>query len=412
MPQKKISSFKRVPVGIVVALVALTAAISISVSYQTAIRQTNAKLQDINERQAMFSKLSEIDTLARGVFYGQIDEEKLNEALARGYAEGLGDEQIFYLAAEDAKAYQTYAENAIEPISGIGAEVVQADDGALRVVAVYDGSGAQEAGLLIGDEITGINGKETAGLAYSAAWSSLNQPEGTEIELTVRRGSAEKTETQSLSIQVTCSNFKAQTVSASVLDKNVGYLSLARLRSETGKELESNLNTLREQGAAAWVIDLRGCVGTDESAAAAVADLLLGTADTVRAENRSGEIETLRQSNEKAIEGKVVCLVDGETTGTAEVLAGALQDAGCTVVGQTTAGNAVRTIFSRLSDGSGIVLPVGYYVRADGSRISGAGVTPDTAAKLNEEQTRARRYGKLDVKQDAQVQQACKAALG
>ena len=91
MPQKKISSFKRVPVGIVVALVALTAAISISVSYQTAIRQTNAKLQDINERQAMFSKLSEIDTLARGVFYGQIDEEKLNEALARGYAEGLGD---------------------------------------------------------------------------------------------------------------------------------------------------------------------------------------------------------------------------------------------------------------------------------------------------------------------------------
>lgn len=411
MPQKKISSFKRVPVGIVVALVALTAAISISVSYQTAIRQTNAKLQDINERQAMFSKLSEIDTLARGVFYGQIDEEKLNEALARGYADGLGDEQILYLDAEDAKAYQTYAENAIEPISGIGAEVVQAD-GALRVVAVYDGSGAQEAGLLIGDEITEINGKETTGLAYSVAWSSLNQPEGTEIELTVRRGSAEKTEKHSLSLQVTCSNFKAQTVSASVLDKNVGYLSIARLRSETGKELESNLNTLREQGAASWVIDLRGCVGTDESAAAAVADLLLGTADTVRAENRSGEIETLRQSDEKAIEGKVVCLVDGETTGTAEVLAGALQDAGCTVVGQTTAGNAVRTIFSRLSDGSGIVLSVGYYVRADGSRISGAGVTPDTAAELNEEQTRARRYGKLDVKQDAQVQQACKAALG
>lgn len=411
MPQKKISSLKRVPVGIVVALVALTAAISISVSYQAAIRQTNAKLQDINERQAMFSKLSEIDTLARGVFYGQIDEEKLNEALARGYAEGLGDEQIFYLAAEDAKAYQTYAENAIEPISGIGAEVVQAD-GALRVVAVYDGSGAQAAGLLVGDEITGINGNETAGLAYSAAWSSLNRPEGTEIELTVRHGSAEKTETQSLSIQVTCSNFKAQTVSASVLDKNVGYLSIARLRSETGKELESSLNTLREQGAAAWVIDLRGCVGTDESAAAAVADLLLGTADTVRAENRSGEIETLRQSDEKAIEGKVVCLVDGETSGTAEVLAGALQDAGCTVVGQTTAGNAVRTIFSRLSDGSGIVLPVGYYVRADGSRISGTGVTPDTAAELNEEQTRARRYGKLDLKQDTQVQQACQAALG
>lgn len=410
MPQKKISSFKRVPVGIVVALVALTAAISISVSYQTAIRQTNAKLQDINERQAMFSKLSEIDTLARGVFYGQIDEEKLNEALARGYADGLGDEQILYLDAEDAKAYQTYAENAIEPISGIGAEVVQAD-GALRVVAVYDGSGAQEAGLLIGDEITEINGKETTGLAYSVAWSSLNQPEGTEIELTVRRGSAEKTEKHSLSLQVTCSNFKAQTVSASVLDKNVGYLSIARLRSETGKELESNLNTLREQGAAAWVIDLRGCVGTDESAAAAVADLLLGTADTVRAENRSGEIETLRQSDEKAIEGKVVCLVDGETSGTAEVLAGALQDAGCTVVGQTTAGNAVRTIFSRLSDGSGIVLPVGYYVRADGSRISGTGVTPDTAAELNEEQTRARRYGKLDLKQDTQVQQACQAAL-
>lgn len=411
MPQKKISSFKRVPVGIVVALVALTAAISISVSYQTAIRQTNAKLQDINERQAMFSKLSEIDTLARGVFYGQIDEEKLNEALARGYADGLGDEQILYLDAEDAKAYQTYAENAIEPISGIGAEVVQAD-GALRVVAVYDGSGAQEAGLLIGDEITEINGKETTGLAYSVAWSSLNQPEGTEIELTVRRGSAEKTEKHSLSLQVTCSNFKAQTVSASVLDKNVGYLSIARLRSETGKELESNLNTLREQGAASWVIDLRGCVGTDESAAAAVADLLLGTADTVRAENRSGEIETLRQSDEKAIEGKVVCLVDGETTGTAEVLAGALQDAGCTVVGQTTAGNAVRTIFSRLSDGSGIVLSVGYYVRADGSRISGTGVTPDTAAELNEEQTRARRYGKLDLKQDTQVQQACQAALG
>lgn len=141
----KLSRIKKIPIGVVIALIALTAAVSISVSYLTAIRQTNAKLQDINERQAMFSKLGEIDTLVRGAFYGQIDETALSDALAYGYAAGLNDENVLYLNSEDCKDYRSYAENTTEPVCGIGVEVVQ-DAGTFRIVRVYENSTAQAAG--------------------------------------------------------------------------------------------------------------------------------------------------------------------------------------------------------------------------------------------------------------------------
>lgn len=408
----KLSRIKKIPIGVVIALIALTAAVSISVSYLTAIRQTNAKLQDINERQAMFSKLGEIDTLVRGAFYGQIDETALSDALAYGYAAGLNDENVLYLNSEDCKDYRSYAENTTEPVCGIGVEVVQ-DAGTFRIVRVYENSAAQAAGLQVGDEIVEIDGQKAGNIAYLIALSRLNQSEGMEVNLTVARGNVEDAtqEAQNLSVSVTCSKLDIGTVTGTLLDNQVGYLSVMRMRAETGKETESWINTLREQGATGWVIDLRGCGGTDEKAVADVADLLLGEADTVRAQNAAGNVETLyRSSGEKAAEGKVVCLVDSFTTGTAEVLAAALQDAGCTIVGQTTAGNAVRTTFSRLSDGSGLILPVGYYVRADDTQINGTGVVPDAAVALDESQAVLYRYGKLEVKQDAQVQAASQAA--
>ena len=91
--------------GATVALVAITASITVSLTYVYAMKSFNAKVADINARQAMYTKLSEIDQKARQDYIGTVDETAVNDGICAGYVAGLGDSQAKYLSAEKYKAY-------------------------------------------------------------------------------------------------------------------------------------------------------------------------------------------------------------------------------------------------------------------------------------------------------------------
>lgn len=91
---------KKISLGAGIALAAVASAITVSLTYVYAMNHFNEKMADVNERQAMYTKLSEIDQTVRQDYVGTIDEETLTDAICAGYVAGLGDAGAKYYSAE------------------------------------------------------------------------------------------------------------------------------------------------------------------------------------------------------------------------------------------------------------------------------------------------------------------------
>ena len=63
---------KKVSLGAAAAMSLVAAAITVSLTYTFAMGRFNEKVADVNERQAMYTKLSEIDQKVRQDYIGKI----------------------------------------------------------------------------------------------------------------------------------------------------------------------------------------------------------------------------------------------------------------------------------------------------------------------------------------------------
>jgi C-terminal processing protease CtpA/Prc len=76
-------------------------------------------------------------------------------------------------------------------VVGIGA-VLTAKDDALSIEQLIDGGGAQEAGFIVHDEITAIDGRTVVALGFQTAIESIRGVEGSIVTLTMRRAGGEE----------------------------------------------------------------------------------------------------------------------------------------------------------------------------------------------------------------------------
>ena len=90
---------KKIPLGATIALIIISVALTISVTMVIAMRQFNSKVSDVGKRQVMFEYITDIDKAVRQHYAGAIDEEKLREALTKGYIDGIGDPYASYYTA-------------------------------------------------------------------------------------------------------------------------------------------------------------------------------------------------------------------------------------------------------------------------------------------------------------------------
>lgn len=102
---------KRISVGIVAALLFVVAALVYSLGYSMAMNKFNSIVGYTQEKQRMYSKLSEVDYNIRDEYIGNIDEDKLFNGTCSGYMKGLTDSNCKFLSAADYKSYMNEQEN-------------------------------------------------------------------------------------------------------------------------------------------------------------------------------------------------------------------------------------------------------------------------------------------------------------
>lgn len=91
---------KKISLGIAVAACLTAAAVAFSAAFMISRSIFNSKLQDLSQKQDMFSKLSDVDSLVRQHYSGEIDEDKLHEALMEAYSKAL-DYSVLFMSAEE-----------------------------------------------------------------------------------------------------------------------------------------------------------------------------------------------------------------------------------------------------------------------------------------------------------------------
>ena len=391
-------------------MAAAAAAVTVSLTYVYAMNSFNSKVADVNERQAMYAKLSEIDQKARQEYVGEIDEQALTDAICAGYVAGLGDSGAKYYSAA---RYQEYRAGLTGRNVGVGVSTVQDEDGNMEIVDVLPGSAAEKAGLQAGDVVLAIDGREVIRLTYGEAVNKLDGTAGTTVELSVLRPAAEEGgQAETLSFTVTRAEYVQRSVTSAVINGNVGYLAVSQFREDGSSAFSEALSSLLKQGVVGLVIDLRNNSGGDMQAMAESLDMLIPAGSTVTSRDSSGTETVEYTSSANEIGVPVSVLVNGSTYGAAELFAADVQDYGKgLVVGEQTAGSGEKLEIIPLSDGSAIMLPIAEYLRIGGAEISGSGVTPDVEKSLDESQAALLLRRRLEPQDDAQVQAAVTALV-
>lgn len=395
-------SKKILSLGVALALMLVTAALTFSITMVYSQTQFNQRVYNIKEREAMYSKIAEVDNLIRQNYIGVIDEQKLQDNIAAAFVEGVGDLYGQYLTAE---TYANYLFSNEGVVIGIGVTIKQADSGYIQVVSVNPNTPAEEAGILPDDLIIQVDDLAVTKDNYSAAVDRISGEEGTTVSLVVRRGAEDLAP-----LSVTRKRIDLTTVTYKMLADNVGYISITGFNANTVAQFNTALDAVMSQGAEGLVFDVRNNPGGTVSSVSKILDRLLPEGPIVSATYKDGTTEVLATSDATEINLPMVVITNKDTASAAELFTQALKDykKAVSVGDKTTYGKGTMQSIRKLNDGSALNITVAWYNPPKSANYDGVGVPADFEATLSPDLVS--KIAELDITEDTQLKKALELA--
>jgi carboxyl-terminal processing protease len=304
-----------------------------------------------------------------------LDTQKMVYGAISGMLESLNDEgHTRFLTPSDAKVE---ADMLHGEFVGIGIEV-SFKDGRPVVVAPLHGEPAEQVGVRAGDVIMEVDGHDTAHLTMTEVSQLIRGQENTSVRLTILHAD----ERQVVVLTVMRKTIKVPSVLSNAFSVNghrVAHIQITQFGDHVDDQLRTVLQGLQKGGLDGVILDLRNNPGGLRDQAVAVTSEFLDHGNVLVQQDRAGHREDFPvKAGGVALRVPLEVLVDRGTASSAEIVAGALQDAHRgTLIGATTFGTGTVLQQFRLSDGSVVLLGVEQWLTPAGHEIWHHGITPD-----------------------------------
>ncbi|GAX76907.1 hypothetical protein CEUSTIGMA_g4353.t1 [Chlamydomonas eustigma] len=325
----------------------------------------------------------------------------------------LGDPYTRHISSQD---YQSFRVSTDGELQGVGLLIANqmSQEGHLLVLAPIKGGPADRAGVLPGDEVVTIDGKQTRGMNEEAAAQLLRGKGGTEVRVMLARqkeqvpGDAGISETapkvllKEVSLKrervnlspvyytalnkVSSSNAIEQERGKDdqLLLPSVGYVRLTQFSSNAADDMRAAVKDLESQGVEEYILDLRSNPGGLVSAGIDVASIWLdGKKPVFNIQGREGDnlLQTTQDESPALTHAPLAVLVDQNSASASEILTGALRDnQRAKIIGDshTYGKGKIQTVYE-LNDGSALFVTVAKYKTPKGTEIDHRGLSPDSS---------------------------------
>jgi carboxyl-terminal processing protease len=194
---------------------------------------------------------------------------------------------------------------------------------------------------------------------------------------------------ESLDITVTRTVMEVDTATGTMLDGDIGYIQITHFYTNTPDQFNAVYQELVEQGAKAFIFDLRNNTGGYTNSVQGCLDNLVPKGDVAEATYNNGATRTIvKSTSDDEISVPSVVITNGYTASAGEIFSSAMREfEGSLLVGENTYGKGVMQVTHQLSNGGALILTVATYNIVGRECYHGVGLAPDYEVTLSEDDT-------------------------
>jgi carboxyl-terminal processing protease len=276
--------------------------------------------------------------------------------------------------------FRVYQEQTAGAYVGIGIEISR-NEGRFFISEVFEGGGAEAAGLEAGDEIVAVEQTLVAGWSLGEFGRRVRGQADTPVTLSIRTGG----QGQPHDVAVRRGRLQLPAVrGAQMLDetRGIAYLRLAEFQGGSAEEVRRAVESLAAEGAKALILDLRNNPGGLLDEAVSVVGVFVAGGPVLETRGRMiGAVwkYDVPLFDRPAWTGPLAVLTNGDSASASEVVASALEERGrATVVGQRTYGKGAAQICFPIPWGdSAVYITISRVFDVEGRCLDGRGVAPN-----------------------------------
>lgn len=311
-------------------------------------------------------------------FYGEIDKTKLADDAISGMMSSLDEDYTVHMDESDTS---NLSEKLDGKYHGVGISV-QKIDKLIKVVNVYEGTPAKEAGVKEGDIIKKVNDHDVVDTDSLEEISNMIKDKD-HVDLVVLRNNEE------VNISIDVKTIEYPSIESKIHEKNdkkIGHIYLSTFSKTTASQVRKALENLESNGINALIIDVRSNTGGYLDSADAILNMFIKEGEKLYSiENKDGNKAIYDTSKEMRTYDMAV-LIDRASASASEILATSLKESyGAILIGTTTFGKGLVQQTNYLSDKTMIKYTTAKWFTPKGNYVNEIGYKPDIEVKLTKE---------------------------
>lgn len=257
---------------------------------------------------------------------------------------GTEDPHTDYMPPADKKRFEEMMSGSF---IGIGASLLQQDDGKIKISSIITGSPSWKQGRLKAEDIilkvaqgdkepVDVEGMETEDVV-----KLIRGPEGTEVRLTVRHADGTTEVVPIIRGKVDYEDTFAKSAIVENNGSKIGYIYLPEFYADfngtgghsSGKDVANEVKKLKAENVDGIVLDLRNNGGGSLTDVVDMVGIFMGKGPVVQVRASGNQSTTLKSQNTAPIyTGPLAVMINNNSASASEILAAAMQDYGRAVV--------------------------------------------------------------------------------